>query len=111
MILGTGMRRFPCIGKITIAELKAYILIAMLEPSRASGELETLRYLTHRIDEIIKFSIYPNLLDTNSVSSEVEQYYIATIPNVPKDDKNSESNILLRALLFDYVVTADVGVP
>lgn len=51
---------FSALGQMPVTELKAHILIVALE---------TLRCLTQRINEILKFSINSCLLDTNSAST------------------------------------------
>ncbi|EBZ5775278.1 integrase [Salmonella enterica subsp. enterica] len=60
---------FPALGQTPVTELKAHILIAALEPVRARGALETLRRLTQRINEILKFAINSGLLDANPAST------------------------------------------
>ncbi|EBG4358870.1 tyrosine-type recombinase/integrase [Salmonella enterica] len=60
---------FPVIGHTPVAELKAHILIAALEPVRARGALETLRRLTQRINEIMTFAVNSGLLDANPAST------------------------------------------
>ncbi|EJH7015995.1 tyrosine-type recombinase/integrase [Salmonella enterica] len=59
---------FPAIGNMSVTGLKAPLLIAALEPVRARGALETLRRLTQRINEIMKFAINTGLLDANPAS-------------------------------------------
>lgn len=60
---------FPALVQTPVTELKAHILIAALEPVRARGALETLRRLTQRINEILKFAINSGLLDANPAST------------------------------------------
>lgn len=59
---------FPLIGDMPVSELKAPQLIAALEPVRARGALETLRRLTQRVNEIMKFAINTGLLEANPAS-------------------------------------------
>ena len=59
---------FPLIGEMPVSELKAPQLIAALEPVRARGALETLRRLTQRVNEIMKFAINTGLLEANPAS-------------------------------------------
>lgn len=66
---------FPVIGQTPVTDLKAYTLIAALEPVRLRGALETLHRLTQRINEVMKFAINTGLLDANPAST-IDQAFV-----------------------------------
>lgn len=59
---------FPSIGGIPVQEIKARTLIEALEPIKAHGELETVRRLIQRINEILIFAVNTGLIDANPAS-------------------------------------------
>ncbi|MDT4307832.1 integrase domain-containing protein [Klebsiella aerogenes] len=107
---------FPAIGQTPVTELKAHILIAALEPVRVRGALETLRRLTQRINEVMKFAINSGLLDANPASTIGEVFekpkkqHMATIrperlPELMQRFENTNLTLMTRLLLKWQLLT------
>ncbi|MCS5844787.1 tyrosine-type recombinase/integrase [Klebsiella pneumoniae subsp. pneumoniae] len=59
---------FPTIGSIPVQEIKARTIVEALEPIKARGELETVRRLVQRINEIMIYAVNTGLIDVNPAS-------------------------------------------
>ncbi len=59
---------FPKISEIPVQALKARTIIEALEPIKARGALETVRWLVQRINEIMIFAANTGLIDANPAS-------------------------------------------
>ncbi len=59
---------FPLIGSIPVQEIKARTIVEALEPIKARGELETVRRLVQRINEIMIYAVNTGLIDVNPAS-------------------------------------------
>lgn len=58
----------PSIESIPVQDIKARLLIQVLEPIKARGALETVRRLVQRINEIMIYSVNTGLIDANPAS-------------------------------------------
>ncbi|WP_421105786.1 integrase domain-containing protein [Serratia marcescens] len=58
----------PSIENIPVQDIKARLLIQVLEPIKARGALETVRRLVQRINEIMTYSVNTGLIDANPAS-------------------------------------------
>ncbi|EDR5087990.1 tyrosine-type recombinase/integrase [Salmonella enterica subsp. enterica serovar Georgia] len=107
---------FPSIGNMSVTDLKAPVLIAALEPVRARGALETLRRLTQRINEIMKFAINTGLLDANPAScigqvfEKPKKQHMATIrperlPELVQRIETTSLSLLTRYLIKWQLLT------
>lgn len=107
---------FPVIGQTPVAELKAHILIAALEPVRARGALETLRRLTQRINEVMIFAVNSGLLEANPASTigrvfeKPKKHHMATIrperiPELMQRFENTNLSLMTRQLLKWQLLT------
>ncbi|EIX6435559.1 tyrosine-type recombinase/integrase [Salmonella enterica] len=107
---------FPVLGQTPVTELKAHTLIAALEPVRVRGALETLRRLTQRINEILKFAINSGLLDANPASTIGEVFekpkkqHMPTIrperlPELMQRFENTNLSLMTRHLLKWQLLT------
>lgn len=59
----------PAIGAIPIQELKARMIVEVLQPIKARGALETVRRLAQRINEIMIYAVNTGLIDANPALS------------------------------------------
>ncbi|EPM0641369.1 integrase domain-containing protein [Klebsiella pneumoniae] len=60
---------FPDIGNKPINELTARMFIIMLEPIRARGNLETLKRVLQRINEVMDFAANSGLIEVNTAAN------------------------------------------
>ncbi|CAI2147748.1 Prophage CP4-57 integrase [Serratia quinivorans] len=58
----------PSIENIPVQDIKARLLIQVLEPIKARGALETVRRLVQRINEIMIYAVNTGLIDANPAS-------------------------------------------
>jgi integrase len=58
----------PSIENVPVQDIKARLLIQVLEPIKARGALETVRRLVQRINEIMIYSVNTGLIDANPAS-------------------------------------------
>lgn len=58
----------PSIENVPVQEIKARLLIQVLEPIKAHGALETVRRLVQRINEIMLYAVNTGLIDANPAS-------------------------------------------
>nr|WP_278431681.1 integrase domain-containing protein [Serratia grimesii] len=58
----------PSIENVPVQDIKARLLIQVLEPIKARGALETVRRLVQRINEIMIYAINTGLIDANPAS-------------------------------------------
>ena len=60
---------FPDIGNKPINELTARMFVIMLEPIRARGNLETLKRVLQRINEVMDFAANSGLIEVNTAAN------------------------------------------
>lgn len=60
---------FPDIGNRPINELTARMFVTMLEPIRARGNLETLKRVLQRINEVMDFAANSGLIEVNTAAN------------------------------------------
>lgn len=58
----------PSIENVPVQDIKARLLIQVLEPIKARGALETVRRLVQRINEIMIYAVNTGLIDANPAS-------------------------------------------
>lgn len=58
----------PSIENVPVQDIKARLLLQVLEPIKARGALETVRRLVQRINEIMIYAINTGLIDANPAS-------------------------------------------
>lgn len=58
----------PLVGALPITALKAQTVIAALQPVQSRGNLETLKRLIQRINEIMTYAVNSGLIDANPIA-------------------------------------------
>ena len=59
---------FPSVGKLPVDEVKAPLIIKTLEPLVAKGNLETLKRVSQRLNEIMDYAVNTGVIDANPLS-------------------------------------------
>ena len=101
---------FPSLGKYPVASLSAPMTIAVLKKVAKSGNLETVRRLAQRLNEIMTFSVNTGLIHANSLSGISAAFekpvsqHMATIkpeelPTLMQTLNASNIHVITRALI------------
>lgn len=101
---------FPSLGKYPVANLTAPIVIAVLKKTANTGNLETVRRLGQRLNEIMTFSVNTGLIHANSLSGiraafeKPASQHMATIkpeelPQLMQTLNASNLHVITRALI------------
>ncbi len=101
---------FPSLGKYPVASLTAPLVIAVLKKVAKSGNLETVRRLAQRLNEIMTFSVNTGLIHANvlsGISAAFEKpvaQHMATIkpeelPDLMQALNASNLHVVTRALI------------
>ncbi|TVP12311.1 integrase domain-containing protein [Shewanella sp. KCT] len=88
---------FPSIGNYPLAQIKAPLVIAIFRPIEAKGNLETVKRLSQRLNEVFNFAVNCGYTDSNPLSG------IKAAFKKPKKEsmasiKPEELNELMRTL-------------
>ena len=59
---------FPLIGKLTVAKITAPCVIEVLRPIEAKGNLETIKRLSQRLNEVMDYAVNHGLIHANPLS-------------------------------------------
>ncbi|EOL8948052.1 integrase domain-containing protein [Cronobacter dublinensis] len=89
----------PAIGAIPIQELKARMIVEVLQPIKARGALETVRRLAQRINEIMIYAVNTGLIDANPALSVGMAFEKPKKQNMPTL-RPEELPTLLRSLVM-----------
>lgn len=101
---------FPSLGKYPVASLSAPMVIAVLKKVSKGGNLETVRRLAQRLNEIMTFSVNTGLIHANALSGISAAFekpvsrHMATIkpnelPTLMQTLNASNINVITRALI------------
>lgn len=66
---------FPKLGKIPLHKLTAFKTIAAIKPIAAKGNLETVKRLCQRINEIMTFALNTGVIDSNPLAGIAEAFH------------------------------------
>lgn len=93
---------FPTLGKCPVASLTAPVVIAVLKKVAAAGNLETVRRLAQRLNEIMTFAVNTGLIHANPLSgikSAFEKPKREHMPTIKPEELPELMQMLNRANL------------
>jgi len=74
---------FPDLGKLPIHKLKAGIVINTLGPIAAKGNLETVKRLCQRLNEVMTYAVNTGLVDANPMTGISKAFQAPTKKHMP----------------------------
>ena len=80
---------FPVLGDIPISEISAPMAIEVLQAPRKRGNLETVRRVISRLNEVMTYATNTGLLDANrlaGINAAFERPIAQNNPSIPPDD-------------------------
>lgn len=80
---------FPKIGQVPIAQLKPSQTIDVIRPIAAKGNLETVKRLCQRINEVMVYALNTGVIETNTHSGITEAFnkpVKKSMPSIPPDE-------------------------
>jgi integrase len=93
---------FPSLGKYTVASLNAPTVITVLENVASAGNLETVRRLAQRLNEIMTFAVNTGLIHANPLSgirAAFEQPTVKHMATIRPDELPDFMQVINRANL------------
>lgn len=74
---------FPDIGDRPVTELTARIFVNVLEPIRARGNLETLKRVLQRVNEVMDYAANSGLIEVNTAANVRKAFPVPTKKPIP----------------------------
>ncbi|RWX54089.1 integrase domain-containing protein [Photobacterium chitinilyticum] len=95
---------FPSLGKVPIEQIKATVVIETIKPIAAKGNLETVKRLCQRLNEVATFAVNTGVIHSNPLSG-IKAAFAAPKKNHMPTLKPAELPKLMRALSTASITT------